>query len=105
MAKVSPIYKFGFNIDQGNYHPISVLPVISKILEKVLHCRLEKYFKSINSIIERQHGFRTKSNVTATADHVTKMKYNIDRKNIILSIFIDLKMSLILSTIKYHSKN
>lgn len=58
-----------------------------------MHCRLEKYSKSINSITEHQHGFRPKSNVTATADHVTKMKYNIDSKNITLSIFIVLKRS------------
>ncbi|CAH2087428.1 unnamed protein product [Euphydryas editha] len=92
IAKVSPIYKSGLTSEPGNYRPISVLPVISKILEKILHNRLEKYLKSINFITERQYGFRPRSNtLTATADLVTKIKYSIDSKNTVVGVFIDLK--------------
>lgn len=34
LARVTPIYKQGSKTDVDNYRPISVLPVISKILEK-----------------------------------------------------------------------
>lgn len=92
IAKVTPIYKSGQKTDPGNYRPISVLPVLSKILEKILHKRLETYLQSINYISSQQYGFRPKSNtLTATIDLVTKIKYNIDNKNIVLGIFIDLK--------------
>lgn len=61
-------------------------------MKKILYNRLEKYLDSINYIFERQYGFRPRSNtLTATIDLVTKIKSNIDRKNIALGIFIDLK--------------
>ena len=92
IAKVTPIYKSGSLTDPGNYRPISVLPVMSKILEKVLHNRLQNYLNSINFITDRQYGFRPKSNTTtATIDLVTKIKQNIDNKNIVVGIFVDLK--------------
>ena len=33
-AKILPIYKSGKSTDPGNHRPISILPVVSKILEK-----------------------------------------------------------------------
>lgn len=92
VAKVSPIYKSGSKTDPGNYRPISVLPVISKIFEKILHIRLETHLQTINFIYKQQYGFRSKSNtLAATIDLVTKIKSNIDKKNIVVGIFIDLK--------------
>lgn len=91
-AKVTPIFKSGNVTDPGNYRPISVLPVLSKILEKIIHTRLETYLKTINFLTDRQYGFRSQSNTTtATIDLVNKIKNNIDCKNICLGIFIDLK--------------
>ena len=37
IAKLKPLYKKGKKTDPKNYRPISLLPVISKILEKVIH--------------------------------------------------------------------
>lgn len=92
LAKVTPIHKSGVKTDPGNFRPISVLPILSKILEKILHHRLEKYLNSINYIYQRQYGFRRKRNtLTATIDLVTKIRSKIDNKNIALGLFIDLK--------------
>ena len=40
MARVSPVYKNGDPTQFGNYRPISVLSVLSKIFEKVIQIRL-----------------------------------------------------------------
>lgn len=91
-AKVTPIHKSGSKADPGNYRPISVLPVLSKILEKVLYKRLIEHLDSHEIISDRQFGFRPKSNtLAATVDLVTKIKSNIDGKNIVLGVFIDFK--------------
>jgi len=33
-AKVTPLYKKGSKTDSGNYRPVSVLSIISKVLER-----------------------------------------------------------------------
>lgn len=92
IAKVTPIFKSGTKTDPGNYRPISVLPIISKILEKIIHSRLVNYLDSFSFLSERQYGFRPQNNTTAaTIDLTTKIRQNIDKKNIALGVFIDLK--------------
>lgn len=92
LAKVSPIFKSGAKTDPSNYRPISVLPVISKIFEKIIYNRLIEYLNEKSFLIDQQYGFRSKSNtLSATIDLVTNIKTNIDKTNIGLGIFIDLK--------------
>ena len=42
----------------GNYRPVSLLCIISKILEKAVYVQLEKYFIENNILYEFQSGFR-----------------------------------------------
>ena len=44
IAKVSPNFKFDNIEDVGNYRPISVLPIFSKVLERIMHNRNNQYF-------------------------------------------------------------
>ena len=48
ISKVSPIFKKGDNILLGNYRPISLLPTISKIFEKIIYNQLSNYFNDSN---------------------------------------------------------
>ncbi|CAF4908207.1 unnamed protein product [Pieris macdunnoughi] len=91
IAKVSPIYKSGPRDDPGNYRPISVLPVMSKILERVVYTRLLDHLNNINFLYEHQYGFRSKSNtLSATINLITKIKTNTDQRKIVLVVFIDI---------------
>lgn len=92
LATVTAIHKAGSKTDPNNYRPISVLPVISKIFEKILYNRLETYLNEIDFLSKKQYGFRKKSNtLSATIDLVTKLKNKVDKKQISLGVFIDLK--------------
>ena len=44
IAKVSPIYKDGNIEDRSNYRPISVLPVILRLFERIVFDQMYKYF-------------------------------------------------------------
>ena len=37
IAKVKPLYKKNSNLDVGNYRPVSILSVVSKILKKAIY--------------------------------------------------------------------
>ena len=60
MAKIKPLYKKGYSSCFNSYRPISLLPTISKVLERVIHIQLFNYFYVNNMLTEQQYGFRTK---------------------------------------------
>ena len=50
-SKVVPIYKKKSKSDMNNYRPISLLPVISKILEKIMHIRLYSFLNKKRCVL------------------------------------------------------
>ena len=65
-SKVSALFKSGDRTNATNYRPISILPTLSKILERVVHSQLHEYLNSNNLLSNNQFGFRSKCS-TATA--------------------------------------
>ena len=59
IAKVVPIYKMGENTQLCNYRPISLLPAISKVIEKIMYSQLDNFFKTQRHLYDNQYGFRT----------------------------------------------
>ena len=45
VARVTPLYKSDDKLKVENYRPISVLPVLSKVVERVVHSQLHSYNK------------------------------------------------------------
>ena len=59
IAKVIPIFKKGDKSNLNNYRPISLLPVLSKVLEKVINKQITSKLDELKLIDDNQYGFRT----------------------------------------------
>ena len=58
IAKFIPVFKKGNKENIKNYRPISILPVFSKVLERIMYNRLYEYFMNNNLLHENQFGFQ-----------------------------------------------
>ena len=86
IARVIPLYKSGDKSDITNYRPISLLPVLSKIFEKLIHSRMAKFFDENNVIYNKQFGFRRKhSTVHALNTAVTQIIESLNKNDIELN--------------------
>ena len=65
-ARVVPIYKFNDRQRCENYRPISILPVVSQILERSVFNQIYKFLNDNSLLSKYQSGFRPK-NSTLTA--------------------------------------
>ena len=57
-ANVQPVHKKSSRQDKTNYRPISLLPICSKIFEKILFNSIYKHLHENNLLSKHQSGFR-----------------------------------------------
>ena len=90
-GKITPIYKKDDPQKLDNYRPVSVIPIFSKIFEKVIYNRLYSFLTSMNVIYDKQFGFRKNHSTTHAVNYsVNKLLNDIEEKRHIVGIFIDL---------------
>lgn len=90
-ARVIPVSKNARTEDLNNYRPISVLPLVSKVLERAVHSELYTFFTNNHLLNPHQHGFRKgHSTETATICFTDEVRRSIDQGLLTGSIFIDL---------------
>ena len=58
IAKLKPLFKKGSKTTPKNYRPISLLPLISKIIEKIIHDQTQIFLDENNILYKYQSGFR-----------------------------------------------
>ena len=91
LAKVIPICKAKNKELFTNYRPISLLPVISKILENIVHNRLYSFLTKCDILYAGQYGFRPKH---STINAITKFSHNIlssiDARQQSIAVYLDL---------------
>ena len=80
-TKVVPVFKKGLTDQLSNYRPISLLPSLSKLFERIIHSRLLSFFEYNNTIVTTQYGFRhNRSTIHPILDLITSCFDNINNK-------------------------
>ena len=92
VAKVVPLFKGGNRELVNNYRPISLLPLPGKLLKKIVHKYLVKFFDDCEFLSAYQGGFRKGfSTVSTIADLTDDLFSEINKGNTTIAAFIDLK--------------
>ena len=92
IAKVIPVDKAGPTNQPGNYRPISLLPSISKIFERLILNRLISFFQRNKILIPTQFGFRhNHSTLYPIVDMMTECCDSIHHKRFSTLLFLDIK--------------
>ena len=100
LAKVTPIHKDGDKYDVNNYRPISVLPVLSKIIERAVHDQLYSFLTDNNILNSCQSGFRCNhSTSTSLIDVSDYILQNMNQGLVTGALFLDLKKAF--DTVNY----
>ena len=90
VARITPIFKKGKRSLVGNYRPVSVLPVLNKIFEKLIFKRLDSFIESNNVLSDSQHGFRAgRSTDTASLELVRCILPAFSSGSYALCVFLD----------------
>ena len=77
---------------EGNYRPISVIPIVAKIFEKCICDQISEYLNANNLLSHCQSGFRLLHSIlTALVDAANSWSVNIDNGLVNGIVFIDLK--------------
>ena len=83
-----PLYKSGNQMSVNNYRPVSVLPVFSKIYEKIVYKWLYDYIVLHNVLYDKQFGFRKKhSSYMALITLMDPLTEALERGEAVIGLF------------------
>lgn len=88
---IKPVFKKNDRSNISNYRPIALIPVWSKIFEKLFLARFQNFLKKFKVLSEFQFGFRENSSTTHAIFHfIDIVLQSIDEKESVASIMCDL---------------
>ena len=91
IAKIIPLFKKGDRTLLENYRPISILPAISKKIERIMFNQIHSHFSTHNLFYSGQYGFRVNhSTQLAALELIDRITQDLDQGNTPITIFMDL---------------
>ena len=92
IARVAQIFRSIQSDDRSNYRPISVLPFLSRVFEKLVFNQLYEYLDKNKLIHYKQSGFMSlQSTVTCLLRSTDDWYANMDKGRGTATVYIDLK--------------
>ena len=90
IAKVTPLFKNDNKMYVNNYRPVSVLPLLSKILERLMYNRILTFINKHDILYRYQFGFRQNySTNLALITLVDKITESLQKGECVLGVFLD----------------
>ena len=91
IAKITPLSKnVKLPLSGPNSRPISLLPVLSKIMERVVYDQIKFYFSANNLNTDYQHAYREgHSTATALTQMTDDWLKEIEQKNLVGAVLLD----------------
>ena len=97
VAKLKPLSKKGTKTDPKNFRSISLLPMVSKIIEKVIHDQTMNYLTENSILYRHQSGFRKNHSTDTSFAYLTdKILAGFDSGLLTGMILIDLQKAFYL---------
>ena len=91
-AKVNLLYKGGAREEKNNYRPISILPTMSKLLEKFIQKNLMEFFNKCDVLHQSEGGFRSgHSTETAFTLMAERWLKAMNDGNVVGTIMVDFR--------------
>ena len=92
ISRTVPIFKAGSTINLSNYRPISCLPTISKIFERIVAKQLLSFVESNDILYAFQFGFQSgKSTVHPLIHIVDYISKAFNNDEFVIAVFLDLQ--------------
>ena len=92
IVKLKPLFKRGSKMDPKNYRPISLLPLMPKVLERIKHERSMEFLDKHNMLYKFQSGFRKNHSTDFSLSHsADKLCKDFDSSLLTGVILIDLQ--------------
>ena len=90
IARVIPLFKADDPEKFSNYRPVSILPILSKILEKLMYARVLNFVTANDIIFDYQFGFREGySTNLAMSFLIDSLVTSLNKNNYVLGLFLD----------------
>ena len=94
IASVTPLLKAGDPCPASNYRPISLLPIVSKLLEKIVLKQLRKYIEDnpdLNILPPQQFAYRSHhSTEDALSCAINRWQCSLEERNVVGVFFLDM---------------
>lgn len=91
LSIIKPLHKSGDPSEITNYRPIALLPVMSKIIEKVIYDSLNSFFESEGIFCKEQYGFRKNRSINeAVFELISNIVTKVDKKVPVSAVLMDM---------------
>ena len=92
IAKVSPVYKRGSQLECANCRPITLLSNLDKIITKLMHKRLMRFLNDQMVLCKKRLGFKNNFSTAHTEiSLIENIEKKIDNKMFVCEVFVDMQ--------------